>query len=351
MKILYIGPKMLDPRNGGDAIELRNQTLLEKLSKEVTYFSPDFKYNSIWDKFRITIGLTSRKKKELKSLLNQNFFNVLFVSQSTYGGIVKFMKGKTKCPIVTFFHNAEIDYYLGSFKGKLFLKGLNYFIKVAYCEYYSAKLSDIIITLNERDSLCLKKYYGRCSDYILPTSFEDVFDNVKRSDAILDIDCLFVGSAFYANTDGLQWYIDKVLPYVSANLYIVGNGMDKYQFKNVTEKVYIKGFVDDLSEYYLRSKVVISPIFSGAGMKTKTAEALMYGKTIIGTKEAFEGYIINDACMRQCNTPQEFISELNEILPTISQSVNMNARTHFLNYYSNESALAIFKNILLSFDN
>jgi len=35
---------------------------------------------------------------------------------------------------------------------------------------------------------------------------------------------------------------------------------------------------------------VILPIISGSGMKTKTAEALMYGKSIIGIKEAFEGY-------------------------------------------------------------
>lgn len=39
---------------------------------------------------------------------------------------------------------------------------------------------------------------------------------------------------------------------------------------------------------------MVMPIFSGSGMKVKTAEALMYGKFLIGTKEAFEGYEIDE---------------------------------------------------------
>lgn len=42
-------------------------------------------------------------------------------------------------------------------------------------------------------------------------------------------------------------------------------------------------------------------------MKTKTAEALMYGKTIIGTKEAFEGYVLDEKAMKLCSNAQEFI--------------------------------------------
>ena len=41
--------------------------------------------------------------------------------------------------------------------------------------------------------------------------------------------------------------------------------------------------VDCLETWYEKADVVISPIFLGSGMKTKTAEALMYGKPILGT--------------------------------------------------------------------
>ena len=67
-------------------------------------------------------------------------------------------------------------------------------------------------------------------------------------------------------------------------------------------------------------------------MKTKIAEALMYGKTIVGTKEAFEGYIKDNRAMIECNTDEEFIFSLNTI-----NNVGFNniSREIFINNYSN----------------
>ena len=53
--------------------------------------------------------------------------------------------------------------------------------------------------------------------------------------------------------------------------------------------------LDDLGEYYRNCDVVIAPIFEGSGMKTKTTEALMWGKYIIGTNESFCGFAIDDS--------------------------------------------------------
>ncbi|HSF13623.1 MAG TPA: glycosyltransferase, partial [Erythrobacter sp.] len=50
------------------------------------------------------------------------------------------------------------------------------------------------------------------------------------------------------------------------------------------------GAVDDLSPWYAGAALVIAPILSGSGMKTKVAEALMHGKRVAGTSEAFVGY-------------------------------------------------------------
>ena len=52
----------------------------------------------------------------------------------------------------------------------------------------------------------------------------------------------------------------------------------------------------------------------GSGMKSKTAEALMYGKPILGTKEAFEGYDTDPAKVGAlCNTATEFIETIGKI--------------------------------------
>ncbi len=347
MKILYIGPREKGGRNGGEMIEVRNQSLLEIICKgDVVYFAPDMCYKSLWAKFALYIGLPKERKEALQEMLTHTDFDVVFISQSYFGGYAKYVKKTSKVPVITFFHNAEIDYFLSiRKKNRQRLSGLFYMAKVLLNEFLAVKKSDKIITLNERDSIALKKYYGKGADFVLPTTFKDTFNEKKAN---LDIDYLFVGSCFFANTEGLQWFIDKVFPFVKGNLYIVGNGMDKYEFVNLTDRIHILGFVDDLSDYYRRSKMVISPIFSGSGMKTKTAEALMNGKIIVGTKEAFEGYIINSKCMKQCDTADEFIRELNSLSSTECCVVNIEAREHFIANYKTENMISPLEHFLTS---
>lgn len=341
MKILYIGPRETGGRNGGEMIEERNQYLLEIICKcDIVYFAPDMRYQSFWTKMSMYIGSTKERRKALKEIIAHTPFDVIFISQSYFGGYAKFVKRIANVPVVTFFHNAEIDYFLSiRKKNKQRLSGLFYMTKVILNEFFAVRKSDSIITLNERDSIALKKYYGKGADFVLPTTFKDTYEEGKVDKTNLDIDYLFVGSCFFANTEGLQWFINNVFPFVKGHLYIVGNGMDKYEFSNLTDRIHILGFVDDLSVYYNRSKMVISPILSGSGMKTKTAEALMYGKTIIGTKEAFEGYIINPKCMKLCDSAEEFIQVLNQLYSMEIGVVNMDARSHFIAHYKNEIML------------
>jgi glycosyltransferase involved in cell wall biosynthesis len=350
MNILYIGPRETGGRNGGEMIEERNQKLLEIICNgEVVFFAPNMRYQTYREKIAMCIGLTNERRNALKEIIKNKHFDLVFISQSYFGGYAKYIKKISPIPIVTFFHNAEIAYFFSARKkDKQIWRGFYYIAKVILNEFLAVRRSDKLITLNQRDSIALKKYYGRGSDFIMPTTFIDSFNENNAKNSIFDIDYLFVGSCFFANTEGLQWFIDKVLPYVKGDLYVVGNGMDKFGFSNLSDRIHISGFVNDLSNYYNRAKIVVSPIFSGSGMKTKTAEALMYGKIIVGTKEAFEGYIINSKCMKLCNTAEDFIEELNYLYSTKMSVVNRDARVHFQEYYKNEVLIPPLENFLKS---
>lgn len=223
------------------------------------------------------------------------------------------------------------------------MRALFYYLRIKFWETITCKYSDKFITLNQRDSQLLKKYYNKQSTIQLPTSFVDKFNVIKAKETILntkeEITYLFVGVSFFPNIEGVQWLLDNVMPYVDGVLYVIGKGMDHVQFNNLNERVKILGFVDDLSEYYYHAKCVVSPIFSGAGMKTKTAEALMYGKTIIGTTEAFEGYDIDNHCMFCCNTKEEFIDTMNALNSREPQYINNASRELFEEKYSISSSL------------
>lgn len=343
-KILYIGNRISNPKNGADQVNMRNQKILEAIFNDgVEYVSPS---KSSWVN-KIFLGVTNEQFDEIDNRLKSGEYKKVFISQSLFGRAVKHIKTYfPKVRVYTFFHNIEIQ-YAAEYRKIAGGKSLPFYVAVKHWERICCKYTDMFITLNRRDSDLLLKIYGKHSNMELPTSFDDKF-NQKKAECINasdfePIDYLFVGMAFFANIQGVQWFIDNVMPHVGGHFHVVGKDMDKVEWKNLTPNVHIHGFVDDLSEYYYRARMVVSPIFVGGGMKTKTAEALMYGKTILGTSEAFEGYEIDSECMKMCNNGQEFVNSCKDL--TLINSQNKYARNLFIKNYSNDSAIEKLKDL------
>lgn len=234
--------------------------------------------------------------------------DLLFLDFSILGRI---MRRKANYKTVVFFHNMEADYTYNKVKKE----GLVY-----YPAYMAAKkndkwatLADRVICLNERDSRRMEFLYGRKSDLNLPITFEDSFD-IDRTNKEYDREILFLGSLFGPNQDGIEWFIENVMPSLeNVRLNIVGNGFEtkkeEYEkYKNVS----VVGRVDRPSEYYYRHAAVVMPIRYGAGMKVKTAEAMMYGRHIFASDEALEGYEVDGIDgIERCNTAEEYIKAIN----------------------------------------
>ena len=348
-KILYIGNKLSHTEGGADVVNLRNIKLLFKIFGEKNVHFFELKNNSVLEKLQFYIGGINKEiENAIITFLNQNQdIGYVFLSQSTLGRIAKKIKKRfgDRIKVITFFHNIE-KHYAREYIKVVGLKGYYLYVASAFNEKLSVKYSDTHILLNSRDSECLYKEYKVSSNIILPVSCEDKFlpERILTSDNQHKI-FLFVGVAFFANLNGIEWFMNKVMSNVKGKLIIVGKGMEQYKDSWQSDRVEVHGFVEDISEFYYKSSVVIAPIFVGGGMKTKTAEALMYGKTIVGTKEAFEGYIKDNRAMIECNTDEEFIFSLNTI-----NNVGFNniSREIFINNYSNESLLLKFKKIFIS---
>lgn len=104
---------------------------------------------------------------------------------------------------------------------------------------------------------------------------------------------------------------------------IIGKGFRTLKNDLECDNVKVIGTVEDVSEYFYRADFVIAPIFEGSGMKLKTAEALMYGKTIFGTTEAFSGYALDfDRVGGLCNTARE-IHDKDQRLSVSAEAVQL----------------------------
>ena len=186
------------------------------------------------------------------------------------------------------------------------LQGIVRYLPVCLNEKKSCLYADKIITLNNRDKKLVETEYKRSSDILLPISLSDSVNDIEfTAKSIGKVKKgLFVGSFFFGNIEGLNFFLEKVFPYVDMELTIVGRGMSNLKINN--DKIHIFDGVESLIPFYQQSDFVVAPIISGGGMKVKIAEAMMFGKIIIGTPEAFEGYD-NIPFSKICNNPQEFI--------------------------------------------
>lgn len=297
-----------------------NLTLLKKYDNKILKF-----INWI---FLNNGGLNTKTNTQLYNHIKVNKYDYIFLDSSVYGKIAKKIKKyNSDIKIITFFHDVSKFWSKSlissckEFKGKIRL--CTYHSSYVYNEKLAIQYSDRIIALNNRDADLIESEYKKKVDSIIPVSLKDNFDKervIKKTNN-KKIELLFVGAYYLPNVTGIKWFIKNVLPYIDVELTVVGKGMDLLKQEIDDEKVKIKGFVEDLGEYYYNADLVIAPIFEGGGMKVKIAEALMYGKSIIGTSEAFEGYDFEVSNVgAECNSEKDFIESINNYITSQNKS-------------------------------
>jgi glycosyltransferase involved in cell wall biosynthesis len=104
-------------------------------------------------------------------------------------------------------------------------------------------------------------------------------------------DLLFVGAAYGPNIDGMQIFILAQAP--TTQLAIAGNISNHLVIPtNIQPNIHLLGFVSNLSDIYLSSKVVICPLWSGSGTKVKLQEAMAYHIPIVTTTVGASGLML-----------------------------------------------------------
>lgn len=296
-------------------------------------------------------GLNSASIEVLLMRIRESQVKQVFVDGSNFGGFVAVLKKRIPAiEIITFFHNVESRFFWGSLCLNKTLRSLGVLLVNTLAERKSVKFSDKVVCLSERDSRLLSRLYGRSASHIAPMVLEDKWpaDFAKFANQLPDRFALFVGGTFYANRAGIDWFVREVVPQIDLPIFIVGRGFELLRAElEDPGKVVVVGAVDNLAEWYLRAQFVIAPIFNGSGMKTKVAEALMHGKKVVGTPEAFVGYGHTYGELGWvCETASEFVAAIEEASETITHSIDHALRNIYLQNYSMDAAKRRLKKIL-----
>ena len=126
---------------------------------------------------------------------------------------------------------------------------------------------------------------------------------------------LITGSLWFGpNYDGIKWFIQNCYSKIIVKTQLVIAGYKPNPELKELANIYDIDVIDspiDMEPYFKAADIAIAPVFDGAGMKVKVAEALSYGLPVVGTTHAFTGYDIVEGKNSWCtDTEQGFIDAI-----------------------------------------
>ena len=150
-------------------------------------------------------------------------------------------------------------------------------------------------------------------------------------------DLLFVGGfAHQPNEDAIIWFIKEILPIVNMSLptcrlRIVGSRVPQWLLELQNPNIEVLGWVENVAEIYLQSRLSIAPLRFGAGVKGKVGESLSMATPMVLTDIAAEGMFLEDAKHALiANHPEDFAKAIIELMTddTLWTSISINSKNH-----------------------
>lgn len=218
----------------------------------------------------------------LKKVIKSNHYNHIYFDFSQMFLYAKFLNHNNK---ILMSHDIIVQRYSRTSNSAI--------VKFCYLteKWVLSVKNGNIFTFSQKDSDLLFSYYKLLST---PTHFylsKDVVNSFPNS-----VNDYFVFFAMWKRSDnyeGLEWFLNEVflkLP-KRINIKVIGSGLNDQLIRWISDynEIEYLGFIDNPYPLISNAKALISPLFTGAGVKVKVIEALACGTPVIGTDISFEG--------------------------------------------------------------
>jgi len=351
VKLLYITFEPPSNFSGGGLVVKQSIISLAE-HYEIDYLGPEFSDEEVKLKVN-TIGTLNNDSNKVKRVLNlfkgvtTGFYsswlrerdkiewakyNSVFLEFSRHDFVATYVKKMGKKLIIRL-HNVEYDYFKNIKNHKKNIQSILRFKFICRQEPECLSNADKIVCLTQKDKDRLMELYNR---RLNNEKIEVVPVCVKKPEGLVKNNInnkegqevfLITGSFWYGpNSFGTIWFINNVWKKLQENNVFI-KGDHKLILAGSSPNDVIKNLVsnyknielvdspEDMAPYFYNANVYIAPIFSGAGMKVKVAEALSYGLPIVGTDHAFVGYEIEHGKLGfVANSSKLFVRAIEEYL-------------------------------------
>ena len=122
---------------------------------------------------------------------------------------------------------------------------------------------------------------------IIPNGVDHEFFAPQEKEKKYDI--VFTGNMSYApNVNAVDYLANEILPIVwkqipNAKMYVAGATPDPKVKKAACDNIIISGWLDDIRDAYVQSRIFIAPMRIGTGLQNKLLEAMSMGLPCITT--------------------------------------------------------------------
>lgn len=267
--------------------------------------------------------INSSVTQKIIDIIRDKHPDAVFIDNSIFGKLIQQIKKHyPNIPVLSYYHDVKAKL------AKDWLKVAPIYKKPVYLsmlsnEKLTAEYADVNFVLGDREEKLYLEAYGK-----KPEAHLSVYMDVQLSDKFYQKTpnrrkkLLFFGGYYMPNVHGIDWFIKEVYPNIQSDvdLIVAGREMDKLKEKHYPEGVTVQGYVENIETLYRDADIIISPIFEGGGMKVKVAEAMAFGKMIVGSNESYEGYQEKipadywDEFVFRANTADEFLTKIRTAL-------------------------------------
>jgi glycosyltransferase involved in cell wall biosynthesis len=254
-------------------------------------------------------------------------------------------------------HNSESEIVYRTYQNSNnFLKKI--FLNIEYNKirkFEKKALSDVdkIYALSENDVESMKHLNVNLKNFsVIPIGVIDNGIINKKEDKNKKLTLMFIGTLTWnPNNQGILWFVRNVIPKLNESgieydLYIVGKNPSD-ELKELCESynnIFVTGYVNDVDEMYVKSDVMVVPLFVGSGQRVKIIESFSKGIPVISTSIGAEGLdCITDYNVVIADTDIEFVDSLRKMSDeTFRKKIASNARKTFEEKYSLEAYISAF---------
>ena len=220
-------------------------------------------------------------------------------------------------------------------------KGLVNKISAAFCNttegFILKRSSAAVLCFSEKDRALISRYSDREAT-VVDFLIDDRIAGIDYDTTVIrDQFCFYAAWHRRENTQGLEWFLDRVLPKTDKNIefVVVGGGLPEGPVKRIRDlsNVTYLGFVDNPFPVIAQSRALLAPLFEGAGVKVKVVEALACGVPVIGSPVAFEGIeFASGLPVFSCNTTEDYVGAIKTV-PSYTSSVRKEFKARFNSVY------------------